>query len=194
MKNLVAENSVTLKETFSKFIEMVSDVPFGNSDYQNRQAIVNDEQTPMRAYRHAALRITNRLQALMEARYSVMKADVEIRKLKRRLLTESDDLERELLHIEIEQKQATIPYTEKLVSDAIAEIESLYPVIEKLGAVKRSDFEAEESEHFRLNFAASGKALLDANRPDLYEAITGLPKVSLSTNSTALRSEGNKYG
>lgn len=194
MKNLVAENSVTLKETFSKFIEMVSDVPFGNSDYQNRQAIVNDEQTPMRAYRHAALRITNRLQALMEARYSVMKADVEIRKLKRRLLTESDDLERDLLHIEIEQKQATIPYTEKLVSDAIAEIESLYPVIEKLGAVKRSDFEAEESEHFRLNFAASGKALLDANRPDLYEAITGLPKVSLSTNSTALRSEGNKYG
>ncbi len=157
--------------TFATFIDQVAEVPFGNSDYQNRHTIVNDERTPMRAYRHAALRITNRLNALIEAYYHLRRTDVEIRQMERRLKTEPDDLECELLALDIEQKRALLPYTQKLVNDAIREIETLYPVIEKLGKVKREQFEIEEGEHFALKLNAPAGP--EGN--GLYENITGIP-------------------
>ncbi len=158
--------------TFAGFIDTIAEVPFGNSDYQNRQAIVNDELTPMRAYRHAALRITNRLNALMESYYHLRRTDVEIKQLERKLVEEKDDLAKELIAIDIEQKRSMRPYTQKLVNDAIREIESLYPVIEKLGKVKREDFEIEEGEHFAKKLGLP--PAIAAQADDLYKAITGI--------------------
>lgn len=158
--------------TFAGFIDVIAEVPFGNSDYQNRQAIVNDELTPMRAYRHAALRITNRLNALMESYYHLRRTNIEIQKLERGLALETDELERELLQIDIEQKRAGLPYTKKLVADAIREIESLYPVIETLGKVTREQFELEEGDHFAKKLGVPAQIAQQAD--DLYQSITGI--------------------
>ena len=160
--------------TFADFIGLVEEGPFGNYDYQNRQAIVNDELPPMRAYRHAALRITNRLLALTESYYQLRRADVEIRKLERRLTTETDDLEKEMIVIDIDQKRAQMPYTRKLVADAIREIESLYPVIEKLGKVKRDQFEIEEGQHFGKKLNLPPAIAFQAD--DLYQQITKIER------------------
>ena len=148
----IKTDEASLQDTITRFIETVEEVPFGNSDWQNRQAIVNCELTPERAYRHASLRIMNRLQALSECYYSLRKEDIEVKKLERKLSTEQDDLERELLQIEISRKASNRPYTKKLIQDAIQEIESLQPVIQSIGKLTREKFEAGEGEHFRLKY------------------------------------------
>lgn len=166
MKDL--KNTKDLEAVLSHFMSVVGEVPFGNSDYQNRQAIVNDERTPMRAYRHAALRITNRLHALMEANYNIRKSDIEIKIMEAKAKAEADPLQKQLIELDIEQKRMMAPYTRKLIADAIREIESLYPVIESLGKVTREQFELEEKPHFDKT-----DKLPHTNGTDLYGAITG---------------------
>ncbi len=157
------KNLETLYETV---VDLAEEVPFGNSDWQNRQGIVNDEKTPCRAYRHAALRIMNRLEALRELRFNMRKRDVEIRILQRDLTNESDDLKREMIQIEIDQKRSADSYTRKLTKDAVREIESLWPVLAAMGKLTRAQFEAEEQQFYEkkhnLKLPASG---------DLYDAI-----------------------
>lgn len=165
-KNIRNQNDIAT--AFAEFVDLVAEVPFGNSDYQNRQAVVNDERTPMRAYRHAALRITNRLNALIEAYYHLRRTDVEIKQIERKIKTEPDELEREMLQLDIDQKRALLPYTKKLITDAVLEIESLYPVIEKIGSVTRAQFEIEEGLHFSAKVGAAPPT------KDLYEMITGI--------------------
>ena len=108
-----------MKTGYEQFIELIEEVPFGNSDWQNRHAIVNEEKTPARAYRHAALRIMNRLQALKELKYNKAKQDIVIRILKRDMASEPDELKRELIALEIEHKTSGEAYTKKLANDAI---------------------------------------------------------------------------
>lgn len=170
MKDLT-KNISDIENVFSKFIEHIEAVPFGNSDYQNRQAIINAEMTPMRAYRHAALRITNRLNALMESHYYLRRTSVELKQLNNKIKEDMDTLDRELIQIEIEQKRAGLPYTRKLISDAIAEIESLYPIIESVGEVTREAFELEEHQHFTMKIGQSAQATLSG---DLFEKITNI--------------------
>jgi hypothetical protein len=159
-KELIKLNSVEgVSKILNNIINLIEEIPFGNSDFQNRLVIVDNELSPHRAYRHAALRIINRLQALNECYYGLKKASIEIKRLERKLSTEQDELEKELIQIEIEQKKNGLPYTQKLIKDAIREIESLYPIIEKIGKMSREDFEACEKKHFetKLLNLAKGK-------------------------------------
>jgi hypothetical protein len=170
-------------EGVSKFlknvIDLVEEVPFGNSDFQNRLAIVDGELSPHRAYRHAALRIIDRLKALNECYYDLRVRAVEIKKLERKLETETDPLERELIQIEIDRKKSEIPYIRKLVKDAIREVEVLYPVLEKIGKMTREEFESCEKDHFKkkllnlLNGKNDAVLSLEAisQEKDLYDLI-----------------------
>lgn len=141
-----------LQTTIENFLSVVAEVPWGNSDFQNKQSVVNRELTPERAYRHASLRIMNRLQALNEAYYSLKKSDIEVRKLERKLTTESDDLERELIQLEIDKTLSTRSYTQKLVADAIQEVKSLEPIIAAMGKLSRERFEDAEPLHFKKRY------------------------------------------
>ncbi len=155
-----------LEALYETVVDLAEEVPFGNSDWQNRQGIVNDEKTPARAFRHAALRIMNRLEALRELRFNMRKRDVEIRILERTMAAEQDDLKRELLQIEIEQKRSADSYTRKLTKDAVREIESLWPVLAAMGKLTREQFEEEE----RLFYEKKHGLKLPANG-DLYDTI-----------------------
>lgn len=137
-----------IDKIISNFIELVEEVPFGNSDTQNRQAIVNDEKTPYRAYRHAALRVMNRLEALREANYNLRKREIEIKMLLEEK-QHASELRCEMIDLEIEHKRSGDPYAKKLIADAIREIESLWPVIQSLGKVSRKEFEQGEIDWYR---------------------------------------------
>ena len=154
-----------MKTGYEQFLELIEEVPFGNSDWQNRNAIVNDEKTPARAYRHAALRIMNRLQALKELKYNKAKQAIEIRILKRDMANELDELKRELIVLEIEHKTSSEAYTKKLANDAIKEIQCLWPIIESLGKLSREAFESQEAIHFEK------KANIKSLENDLYNEI-----------------------
>lgn len=138
-----------LEALYKRVLDLAVEVPFGNSDTQNRTTIVNEERTPHRAYRHAALRIMNRLEALRETRYNLRKREIEIKILERDLAQCEDSLKCELLKLDIEFKRSADVYMQKLIIDAIREIESLWPVIQALGKVSREDFERGEIEWYQ---------------------------------------------
>lgn len=156
-----------LEKLYNTVLNYAEEVPFSNSDWQNRQAIVNDEKTGCRAFRHASLRIMNRIQALRECQYNISKTEIEVKILERKIAESTDELENELTRLEIDHKRSHMPYTRKLAKDAIREIESLWPVLESMGKISRKQFEEEE----QLHYEAKHKIALP-KKDDLFERIT----------------------
>lgn len=164
MRNLIQikTDERSLQTTIDNFLSLVAEVPWGNSDWQNRQAIVNMELTPERAYRHASLRIMNRLQALNESYYAIKKDNIQIERLQRRKVRLSEsrnqidnpdfDLDKEEADIEINQILNRRAYQQKLVKDAIGEVESLAPIIQSIGRLTREQFEKAEAGHFKKKY------------------------------------------
>lgn len=172
---------MNVDEIQAKILDLVENVPFGNSDTQNRVAIVNEEATPYRALRHAALRVMNRLEALRECKYTVRRRQIELKILERDLANEADPLKQELIALDIEQKRSGEAYTRKLVKDAIREIESLWPIIQARGGVTREDFELEEVEWYAKKHGIS----VDKGA-DLYHHIASDPREALPAFSALL--------
>jgi hypothetical protein len=182
-----------VSEILKKVIDLVEEIPFGNSDFQNRLVIVDNELSPHRAYRHAALRVIDRLKALNECYYNLRIQEIEIKKLERKLEAEKDPLEKELIQIEIERKKSEIPYIRKLVKDAIREISVLYPVLEKIGKMTREEFESCEKSYFKkkLSNLLNGKndtvlslETILGKDPDLYSLILENGKQLLEFENT----------
>lgn len=138
-----------LFEDLSKLMEKYQDIPFGNSDVQNLCLVVSNEYSTGRKLRAYLLRLWNRAQALENAYFELQKLAVELKKLRRRLENEEDDLEKELLEIEIQQKLNQLKYTEKLYKDAVREALVLVKAVEALPEIDRTEFERQELEHFR---------------------------------------------
>lgn len=159
-------------QALEKLMEYVAEIPFENSDFQNQHSVINMEMSPHRAYRHAAIRIKSKIMALNECHFDLRKKAIEIKKLERSLSTETDELERELLQIRIEEIRSVLPYIKKLTNDAIAEIRSLEPIVLSMGKLSRAEFEAAEKEHFEKRSQLSeGERYLAAFDNDLYGQI-----------------------
>lgn len=165
----------SIEQLFSSFVGMVDEVPFGNSDWQNRHTIVNEELTPYRAYRHSALRIINRFNALREAYYSLKEKEIESQE-QRDILSRPwwkkgairSDYERRRVLLKIEKAEGEMPWTRKLISDAINEITCLLPVVTAIGPLPRDEFESQEHEHFEKKLNKT----LPKIGSDLYTALT----------------------
>lgn len=146
------------QDIFNEINDRLWDIPFDNSQFQNENFIINSALTPERAYRSAALRLQNRLNALKEAKFQSMKDDVKKRQLKYKLENEQDVFEKELLEIELLELEANEPYTAKLINDAIVEANQLYNFIQSCPQYTREDFEKAERTHYekRLLQEANG--------------------------------------
>ena len=68
-----------------KLIDVTGAVSWWNSDFQNKKIVIDWMQTPERAYRHASLRINNRLQALSECETNLKKKSIEVKKKLRQI-------------------------------------------------------------------------------------------------------------
>lgn len=175
----------SLQATIDDFLNLVEEIPWGNSDWQNKQAIINMELTPERAYRHASLRIINRLQAINESYYAIKKDSIQIERLQRKKIRLSEfknqidnpdsDLDKEAAEIEIEQILSRRTYQQKLIKDAINEVKSLAPIIQSIGKLSKEQFENAEANHFELKYKNQimGKP----------EALLGLEAMGLDTKS-----------
>lgn len=174
------ENNNDIQKAIEYLMEINTEVPFGNSDFQNQTAIVNWELTPYRALRHSSLRINDRLQALNECYYNLKENDVKIRRIDRQIerlnknKPEDFDLDVEDLENEKAKILSTYPYTQKLIKDAIQEINSLSPVVESIWKITREQFESEEKDHFIKKLLQPNEALRIAESYDstLFTTIT----------------------
>lgn len=152
MTKLDIKDNKSLFDLEKEILYISDEIPFGNSDFQNRMASVNGEMSPHRALRASCLRIMDRIQALRECYFSLKEKEIEIKKLERDYEKQEDDLEKELIKIKIERTMSGMAYTQKLIKDAIREIESLYPIVKSIGKMTREEFESYEREHFKKKY------------------------------------------
>jgi len=178
-------NNNQINNALEYLSDISENIPFWNSDFQNKSAIVNAELSPYRALRHSCLRIQNRLNALNEVYYSVKSNKIKIIRLERQIgRLEKDkpldyDLDIEEKINEIQKIKSNEYSTNKLIKDAIQEINVLKPVLESIGKISREEFESKEKEVFtqKLKINNLDKTLISYNS-DLYEKIISLQKIS----------------
>lgn len=139
--------------------EAFYDIPFENSAFQTEQFVIAAQITPERAYRSIGLRLHSRLQALKEAKYNAMREEIDIEELQEKIADpNTNKFDRRRAEIEIEQKIANRPFTQKLINDAVQECNVLYKHFQALPKFTREQFEKGEKQHFtlRLNRAVQG--------------------------------------
>lgn len=159
-------NLITLDNTddvVKEIEEAFFDIPFENSQFQTENFVINAALTPERAYRAIGLRMNNRLRALQEARFSRMREDVDIDELRAKLsLSETNKFDRRRYEIDIQQKLSNRAFTEKLINDAIAELNVLYHHFKRLPKFSRKEFEAAEHKYFGESLTRQIKGIVGA--------------------------------
>jgi hypothetical protein len=154
--------SVTTENYKSVIDEIESaffDIPFENSEFQTNAFVVASQITPARAYRAIGLRMHSKLRALEEAKFGRMKEDIDIEELQEKIQDpNTSKWDRMRAEVDIQQKISSRRFTDKLINDALAELNVLYSHFKVLPKYTRSQFEQEEQFHFtqRLNRQLQG--------------------------------------
>jgi len=140
------------KTLLSEIQDSFLNVPFGNSDFQIANFIVNGAHTPERAFRAVCLSLRDKILSLNEAYYNQMKFQVDLDELQAKIGDpDTDKFARRRMEIDYEQKLSQQRDNEKLYIDAIHEVEVLYSFWQKLPHPTRSDFEAAEEDYFKIS-------------------------------------------
>jgi hypothetical protein len=115
--------------------------------------LTTSHPTPIRNIRQILAEINKSLEALREAYYKNKKEEIEIKKLQRKLKTEKDDLELDIIKLDIEEKATRIEIGKKYVMGAIRKINNYNKqydsILKTLGvnSFDEIDFEKEEEEY-----------------------------------------------
>jgi len=152
MSTSTSTNLVT-QENVNNVIEEIEtaffDIPFENSAFQTEAFVIGGSITPERAYRNIGLRMQNRLEALREAKYGRAKEDIEIEELQATIdFPDATSFEIRKAQLEIDHKLAGRRFGDKLINDALAELNVLYAHFKGLPKFTREQFEAGERLHF----------------------------------------------
>lgn len=147
------------------------DIPFENSAFQTENFVIAGQITPERAYRAIGLRMHKKLIAVQEALISREKGEVEEEELREKI--DSPDynrFEKRKFELDLKKRQIYKPFTDKLLNDAITELNILYKHFKALPKYTRAEFEAGERRHFLedLNRKALG---LDGAKSSLINMI-----------------------
>lgn len=136
-------------EILKELEEAFYDVPFENSAYQNKVFVLAAQHTPARAYRALGLRMLSKINAIKELKYKRQLEEVEIDELNE-VITDSisTSFAKRRAQIEIDYKLDGHNYSNKLLNDAVTELDLLYLEFKKYPKYTREQFEAEEVEHF----------------------------------------------
>jgi len=106
--------------------------------------------TPIRSVKHTLAEIDKTKEALQEGYFRMKKEEVKLKKLERKLESETDDLEREMLEIKINQKQAQAASSRNYVEAAVRKLNffsnQYENLMKKLGKdeLTEEDYELEE--------------------------------------------------
>jgi uncharacterized membrane-anchored protein YhcB (DUF1043 family) len=125
------------------------DIPFENSAFQTENFVIAGQITPERAYRAIGLRMNKKLIAVQEALIGKEMEKIEEEEIRAKL--ESPDynqFEKRKFELELQKKQISKSFSEKLLNDAIKELNVLYKHFKALPKYTREEFEAGEKRHF----------------------------------------------
>ena len=168
----MTENKMNVENILQELDVAFYDIPFGNSDYQNKTFVMAAEMTPARAYRHLGLRMFNRISAIKELKFSRLLQAVDIDEKQAEIDspgTSPFDVRRR--KIELDQIADRQVQTDKLLNDAIKELNCLYAEFKKFPTYTRIQFEAEEEQHFVLKLQHPENAALAMNMVKGFDAM-----------------------
>ena len=161
-----------------------AEIPFGNSDFQNAAFVEANQITPERAYRAVLINLSQHLEALREAYYNLKREEVEIRRLEAKLASEqTNEFDKELAQIDMEEKQIQKRYTAKMVADALHSVEHYKARMASYPAYTRAQFELAEANHYHerlhrqlngLTGPAEALANIEADAPKLIAGFKAL--------------------
>lgn len=125
------------------------DIPFENSTFQTEAFVIAAQQTPARAYRSVGLRMMSKIEAVRAHQFRAMRSEIDIEEKEAKIaVPDTSDFERRRLRIDIMEAQSSKAYGDKLLNDALRELDVLYAWFKKLPRYTREQFEAEELTHF----------------------------------------------
>lgn len=154
MENDIEKITENLGDNFIKeFEKRFFDIPFGNSDFQNRKIVMEAQYTSCRAYRALGLRLFNRIAALRAASFNRRRIEVDIAEYRYLIEKTDNDFDRARYKINKEEKEAQLITEEKLINDAVVECCTLWNEVKKFPEFTRNDFEKEEPKHFKIKLS-----------------------------------------
>lgn len=164
MEDLILSNSMVVSDLIEDVERLSENIPFGNSRFQNEELVVKRNLTQGRQLRDGLLSLNSRIQALREAYYArkledlnIREKKIEIKKIEVEKRRTDNELEKELLEIQIDKLDIEIEkilsnrnHCNKIIKDAMVEMQDLYLSIKSLPEYTREEFENEEKEHITL--------------------------------------------
>jgi len=185
MKDLITTDNT--EDVIKEIEEAFFDIPFENSQFQTEHFVINAALTPERAYRAIGLRMNNRLRALREAQFGRMREDIDIEEMEEQLKAYGlSKYSKRRLEIDIQQKLSNRAFTDKLINDAIKELNVLYYHFKRLPRFTREQFEAAEGKYFIESLNRQVKGIVGAN-----ESLTNMtvPMPSLTFSLEGIENE-----
>ncbi len=147
--------------------EAFFDIPFENSDFQNENFILAAQHTPARAYRALGLRLSAKLRAIDELKFARQLEEIDIEE--KQALIDSDgasSFDKRRAQIEINKILSTRNYTDKLLNDAVHDLNFMYAQFKRFPRYTREQFEQEEALHFeqslRLQVESQGNGAIQS--------------------------------
>lgn len=125
------------------------DIPFENSTFQTEAFVIAAQQTPARAYRAIGLRMMTKIQAVRAHEIKKARNQIDLDEKEAKLAdSEISEFDKRRLRLDIMELQADSAYGDKLLNDALRELDVLYAWFKRLPRYTREQFEAEEFTHF----------------------------------------------
>lgn len=147
--NLTKVTDENALEVLDEIHKAFHDIPFENSEFQNKAFVLAAQITPERAYRQLGLRLHTRLNALRKAKFDKLRSDITIEE-KRYLISLADTstFDKRRYELDIMEIEESAAFTNKLINDCITECNYLYAQFKKFPKYTREQFEAAEEAHF----------------------------------------------
>jgi hypothetical protein len=145
--NVITENNI--EDVINEINQAFFDIPFDNSTYQTEAFVISAQITPARAYRTIGLSINSKLSAVSNAKFERLREDIDIEELQSKIDDETTSVwDRRRFKLDIEQKLHNRPFADKLINDALTELNVLYSHFQALPRYTRKQFELQEQVHF----------------------------------------------
>lgn len=167
----MATSLVTLENTqdiVKELEEAFFDIPFENTAFQTEKFVLAAALTPERAYRAIGLRMMSKISAVRSAKFSRLENEIDLDEIADKIangnLNEFDVRREKLKQQKLDEEKG---FSDKLIHDALVELNLLYKHFKALPRFTREEFEAAEHTHFtlRLNrdlqLNASEQSLMD---------------------------------
>jgi len=146
---------ITLKKIDQSIVDEIKEaahnVPFNQSSFQNIYLSI-PHITDERDYRHALLQADGKINNLMAARFLTKRILIDIKEILLNMESASG-FELERMQIDLEEKEWNLNNNQKLIDDAMIELNDYYQVFKALPKFTREQFENGEKAYWSKRFA-----------------------------------------